>query len=151
MRSRIFQQAQRSIGRARSRRGFSFIEVMMVVVIIGLLAGAVAWNVTGVVDSAKTNRAKSDIAAISKALDTYYLQHSRYPSNSEGLEKLALKSNKLTDPWGNRYRYNKPGPGDEPYEVFTLGADNREGGDDGKADVYSWDLETREEQGEYGP
>lgn len=146
MRSRIMQQAPRSIVRARSRRGFSFIEVMMVVVIIGLLAGAVAWNVTGVVDSAKTNRARSDIAAISKALDTYYLQHSRYPSNSEGLEKLALKYNNLTDPWGHPYRYNKPGPGDEPYEVFSLGADNREGGEDANADVYSWNLETQAEE-----
>lgn len=118
----------------------------MVVVIIGLLAGAVAWNVTGVVDSAKTNRARSDIAAITKALDNYYLQHSRYPSNSEGLDKLALKSNTLTDPWGQPYRYNKPGPGDEPYEVFSLGADNREGGDDGKADVYSWNLEADPDQ-----
>mgnify|MGYP006424944123 CR=1 FL=1 len=150
MRSRIMQPAPYSIGRARSRRGFSFIEVMMVVVIIGLLAGAVAWNVTGVVDAAKTNRARSDLAAISKALDTYYLQHSRYPGNSEGLEKLALKSNKLTDPWGHTYRYNKPGPGDEPYEVFTLGADNREGGEGGKADVYSWNLETSAEPDEYG-
>ena len=130
---------------ARRRAGFSFIEVMMVVVIIGLLAGGVAWKVTGVMDTAKANRAKSDIAAIENAVEHYYLQHSRYPSNSEGLENVALKSGKKKDPWGHPYRYNRPGEGDAPFEVFTLGADGREGGEGADTDIYSWNINETEE------
>lgn len=118
-------------------RGFSLIEVMVVVVIIGMLAGAVALKVTGYMDTAKTNRAKADIATICDAIEAHYLTHNQYPGNEEGLEKLPLK-NKL-DPWGKPYEYNSPAK-DEPYEVFSLGADGREGGDGINADVYSWQL-----------
>ena len=118
-------------------RGFSFIEVMVVVVIIGLLAGAVALKVAGYVDTAKVNRARSDIATIVDAVEAHYLTTSQYPSNDEGLEKLPLK-NRL-DPWGRPYGYNCPGRS-EPFEVFTFGADGREGGDGIDADLYSWQL-----------
>lgn len=126
-----------SIRRSPRRGGFSFIEVMMVVVIIGMLAGGVAWKVTGMMDTAKTNRAKSDIAQITKAVEAYYLQHSQFPSNGEGLEVVDIKSK--TDPWGNPYVYNSPGR-DEPFEVVSFGADGREGGDGINADIYSWAL-----------
>jgi general secretion pathway protein G len=100
-------------------------------------AGAVAIRVTGYMDTAKANRAKSDLATIVDAVESYYLHHSRYPSNEEGLAKLPLK-NRL-DPWGREYMYNSPGQ-NEPFEVFTLGADGREGGDGIDADIYSWQL-----------
>jgi general secretion pathway protein G len=121
------------------RRGFSFIEVMVVVVIIGLLAGAVALRVTGYMDTAKVNRAKSDIATIVSAVEAYYLTNSRYPSNEDGLDKLPLKNR--TDPWGNPYVYNSPGA-NGPFEVISLGADGREGGEDLDADIISDKLET---------
>ncbi len=121
----------------RQRRGFSLIEVMVVVVIIGLLAGAVALRVGGYMDTAKGNRARSDIATIVDAIEANYLTTSRYPTNEEGLDKLPLK-NKL-DPWGRAYEYNSPGQ-DEPFEVFTLGADGRPGGEGIDADIYSWQL-----------
>jgi general secretion pathway protein G len=121
----------------RIRRGFSLIEIMVVVVIIGLLAGAVALKVTGYMDTAKHNRARSDIATIVDAIETYKLTYGRYPTNEEGLEPLPLKN--WTDPWGNRYEYASPGL-EEPFEVFTLGADGREGGDGEDADVFSWQL-----------
>ena len=118
-------------------KAFSLIEVMVVVVIIGLLAGAVALKVTDYMDTAKLNRAKSDIATIADAVEADYLTRSRYPTNEEGLSKLPLKN--LTDPWGNPYEYNSPGA-KEPYEVISFGADGREGGDGINADIYSWQL-----------
>lgn len=118
-------------------RGFSLIEVMVVVVIIGLLAGAVALKVGGYMDTARSNRAKSDIATIRDAIETYKLTNSQYPTNDEALDKLPLENH--TDPWGRKYGYNSPGQ-KGPFEVFTLGADGREGGDGENADVYSWQL-----------
>ncbi len=124
--------------RIRTQRGFSLIEVMVVVVIIGLLAGAVALKAGGFMDSAKQNRAKSDIAAIVKAVEAYSLTHHAYPGIEQGLDRLAITSR--TDPWGQPYQYNRPGPGDEPFEVFTLGEDQREGGEGADADIFSWQL-----------
>ena len=129
----------------RARPGFSFIEIMVVVVIIGLLAGAVAMKVTGYMDTAKVNRAKSDIAVIVNAVEARYLETSRYPANEEGLEELPLKNR--TDPWGNPYQYNSPGQDDEPFEVFSFGADAREGGEGIHRDIYSWQLGDVDEEG----
>ncbi len=131
--------------RRRGRYGFSFIEIMVVVVIIGMLAGAVALTVTDYVTAAKVNRAKSDIATIVDAVDGYYLLHHEYPSNEEGLEAVKqLRTH--TDPWGRPYQYNSPGQGDEPYEVYTLGEDGREGGEGVNADIYSWQLHEQDKE-----
>jgi len=126
----------------RRPSGFSFIEVMVVVVIIGMLAGAVAMTVTDYMVTAKTNRAKSDIATIVDAIDAYYLLNNRYPTNDEGLEVLKLKNRK--DPWGRQYEYNSPGQ-EGPYEVYTLGEDGRDGGEGVNADIYSWKMDGDEE------
>jgi general secretion pathway protein G len=128
----------------RGRPGFSFIEIMVVVVIIGLLAGAVAMKVTGYMDTATVNRAKSDIAVIVDTVEAHYLEHRRYPSNEEGLEVLPLKNR--NDPWGNPYQYNSPGQDDEPFEVYSFGADEREGGEGIDADIYSWQLGNEEQE-----
>ncbi len=125
---------------ARASAGFSFIEVMVVVVIIGLLAGAVVLRVAGNVDTAKVNRAKSDIATIVNGIEMFYLNQSRYPSNEEGLSKIDLKSR--TDPWGNPYEYNSPAE-TEPFEVISFGADGQPGGEGINADIFSWKLETK--------
>ncbi len=127
----------RPMGGGRRRAAFSLIEVMVVVVIIGLLAGAVALKVTGYMDTAKVNRTKSDIATIERAIETFYLTHSRYPTNEEGLDDLPIKTR--LDPWGNPYQYNSPGR-KGPFEVISFGADGREGGDGMNADVYSWQV-----------
>lgn len=118
---------------------FSFIEVMVVVVIIGLLAGAVTLKVSNYMDTAKINRAKSDLATIVAAVEAYYLTNGRYPTNEEGLKYLSLKSR--TDPWGSSYGYNSPGRNREAFEVICFGADGREGGEGTNADIYSWQLE----------
>lgn len=117
---------------------FSFLEIMVVVVIIGLLAGAVAINVRKYVDKAKLNRARSDIATIVNAVESHYADNGSYPSNEEGLGVLAIKKNK--DPWGRPYQYNQPGR-NEPYEVLCYGADGREGGEDANRDITSETLE----------
>ena len=122
-------------------RGFSLIEVMIVVVILGLLAGAVALKVGDYTDAAKQNRAKSDIATIVSALETYYAQHGRYPDSDEGFTKLPLKI--ATDPWGRPYQYNRPGR-TEAFEVICFGADGREGGEAADADIASYDLQAQE-------
>ncbi|MBI1368404.1 MAG: prepilin-type N-terminal cleavage/methylation domain-containing protein [Planctomycetes bacterium] len=128
--------SNRSVRAANSARqaGFSFIEVMVVVVIIGLLAGAVAIKVSDYIDKAKLNRAKSDIATICNAVESYYADKGAYPSNDQGLGVLPLKN--LKDPWGRDYQYNTPGR-DEPYEVICYGADGREGGEGANADISS--------------
>ncbi len=125
--------------RRRRRGGFTFIEVMVVVVIIGMLAGAVTLTVRDRMETARVNTARSDIGTIVRALETYNVEHGGYPSNSEGLENIGIQNR--TDPWGQPYQYNKPGQNDQPYEVYSLGADERPGGDGADADIYSWQLE----------
>ena len=122
-----------------SRRGFSLVEIMVVVVIIGLLAGAVTLKVGGYLGTAKQSRVKSDLATIEKAVETYYMAHSQYPSVDQGIDVLPIENK--TDPWGERYLYNRPASRrDAPFEVYTLGEDRREGGEGPNADVFSWQL-----------
>ena len=125
------------VRRRTARGGFSLVEVMVVVVIIGMLAGAVAVGVKSYMSSARVNRARSDIATIVDAVESYALENG-YPGNDRGLEVLPLKNR--TDPWGRPYQYNNPGQENQPFEVFTFGADGKPGGDGEDADIYSWQL-----------
>jgi len=133
---------------ARGQRGFTLVEIMIVMVIIGLLAGAVAVNVRTYLDHAKQNTARSEIATIVQALETFYATYGRYPNNDEGIEVLTKPSRKLpepllqgvpTDPWARPYQYNSPGR-TRPYEVICYGADGREGGEGIDADITSEKL-----------
>lgn len=117
--------------------GFSLIEVLVVVVILGILAGYVAMKVVGNVDKAKSNRARSDIATIVQAVEAYKINYDRYPTNEQSLDVVDVKSR--TDPWGKPYQYNSPGQ-EDPFEVFTLGRDGLDGGEGPDADIYSWQL-----------
>jgi general secretion pathway protein G len=127
------------------REAFSLVEVMVVIVIIGLLAGVVTINVRGYLNKAKQNAARQEIATVVHALDTYHATYGRYPTNDEGLDALTKPSEKLpepllprvpTDPWGRPYQYNSPGA-NGPYEVICFGADGREGGTGIDADIRS--------------
>lgn len=120
------------------RSGFSLVEIMVVVVIIGMLAGAVTLKVTDYMKTARANRARSDIATIVKAVEQFEIQNSRYPDIDEGISSLPIR-NKL-DPWGHPYEYVRPGK-NEPFEVICYGKDGREGGEGADADIYSWQLE----------
>ncbi|MFO7605762.1 MAG: type II secretion system major pseudopilin GspG [Desulfurivibrionaceae bacterium] len=135
----------------RDNRGFSLIEIMVVMIIIGLLAGLVGPKLFGQLGKAKQKTAKAQIEMIMAALDAYRLDVGSYPSQQEGLEALIsnpgeaewagpylAKSQIPADPWNNDYIYRKPGQNSE-IEVASLGQDNREGGDGEDADIASWE------------
>lgn len=130
------------------RRGFSLVEMMVVLVIIGMLAGAVSINVRSYMTKGRQNTARLEVSTLCNAVETYYTATGSYPTNEEGLAVLTKASKKLPeplikqlpiDPWGNAYQYNQPGQR-EAYEVICFGADGHEGGDGGDADIVSWDL-----------
>ena len=137
--------------RLRDNRGFSLIEIMVVMIIIGLLAGLVGPKLFGQLGKAKQKTAKAQIEMIMAALDAYRLDVGSYPSQQEGLEALIgnpgdsewagpylAKSQIPADPWNNDYIYRKPGQNSE-IEIVSLGQDNREGGDGEDADIASWE------------
>ncbi len=127
------------------RPGFSLMELMIVLVIIGLLAGAVTLYATGYLNKAKQNTARREIATIMQAVESFYAVNGRYPTNDEGLDILSKPSEKFpdpllrgepTDPWGNDYQYNSPGT-KGPFEIICYGGDGREGGDGWDTDISS--------------
>ena len=132
--------------------GFTLIELMVVIVIIGLLAAIVTYNVLPLGDKGKIVKAKADISTIEGALDLYKLQNDSYPSTTDGLQALVSAPadadaskyqrggyiKKLpVDPWGKPYLYAAPGAHGEA-DVWTLGADKKEGGEGVNADIGSW-------------
>jgi general secretion pathway protein G len=131
------------------RPGFSLVELMVVIVIIGLLSGVVTISVRSYLIRGKQTVARMEIAKIAQAIDTFYGQFDRYPTNEEGIAALAEKSsafpdgllNKLPlDPWGNAYEYTYPGR-NGPYEVMSYGADHQEGGTGADGDLSNIDIE----------
>jgi general secretion pathway protein G len=136
----------------KQQNGFSMLEVMVVLAIIGIMMGVMVPVFMGNDDKARVSAAKQDIMAISQALDLYKLDNRNYPSTDQGLEALVrapdgaenwspngyIKKLK-TDPWGNSYQYLSPGT-KGPYDLFSLGADAMEGGDGYAADIHYSEL-----------
>ena len=135
------------------RRGFTLIEVMVVVVIIGLLAAIVVPNLIGNIDRAAVTRAKGDIRSIETALNLFRLDNFRYPTTEEGLEALVTNPGEAaarnwkpylnslpSDPWSHTYLYLYPGEQRE-FDVFSYGSDGQEGGEDLNADIGNWNLD----------
>ncbi|MCR4305299.1 MAG: type II secretion system major pseudopilin GspG [Gallionella sp.] len=136
-------------------RGFTLIEIMVVVVIMGILAALVVPKLMGRTDDARIIAARQDIATIMQALKLYKLDNQRYPASEQGLQALIEKPatgpeakgwktggylDKVPkDPWGNPYQYLSPGIKGE-LDVFSLGADGQTGGAGNDADIGSWDL-----------
>ncbi|MDH5543628.1 MAG: type II secretion system major pseudopilin GspG [Nitrospinota bacterium] len=120
--------------------GWSLVELIVVMVIIGLLAGLVGPRLFRHVDTAKQKDAKAQIAMLEEALDLYRLENHRYPNSELGLAALKdyLKKELPMDPWGNPYIYNIPGPDNRDFEIVSLGQDGKPGGDGIDADIYSW-------------
>lgn len=126
----------------QKNHGFTLIEVMVVVVILGILAAVIVPKVMDRPDTARLVKAKTDIRAIESALNLYRLDNFNYPSTDEGLEALVPKyiDRMATDPWGNPYLYLSPGlHGD--MDVYTLGADGLQGGTEQNADIGNWGVE----------
>jgi len=124
--------------RHRTESGFTLVEMMVVIVIIGLLATIVIINVMPAADRAAVTKARADIATMEQAVEMYRLNAMRYPTSGEGLQALVAGQHirRLpNDPWGRAYRYAAPGANGQPFTISTLGADGREGGDGENADI----------------
>ena len=124
----------------KNEEGFSLVELMVVIVIIGLLATIVIINVMPAADRAAVTKARADIATLEQAIELYRLDHLRYPTSDEGLQALIAGRyvRRLPeDPWGNAYSYSAPGPDGDPFQVASWGADGREGGSGQDEDITS--------------
>lgn len=138
------------------QRGFTLIEIMVVVVILGILAAIVVPKVMDRPDAARITKAKQDIRALESALNLYKLDNFNYPSTDQGLEALTQKPSGSPeprnwkkggyldrlpkDPWGNEYQYLNPGI-QGSVDIFSFGADGRSGGEESNADIGNWNLE----------
>lgn len=136
--------------------GFTLVEVMVVVIIIGLLAGIVVPNVMDNLDKANIQKARADMGALQTALKLYRIDNFTYPTTEQGLEALVSKPSIAPvprnykasgyidtlprDPWGGEYQYLSPADGHE-YDIYSLGADGVSGGEGQNADVSVWDNE----------
>lgn len=130
--------------RKQSEIGFSFIELMVVIVIIGLLTSVVALNVLPSQDRAMSEKARADVAILSQAVEMFRLENLRYPSMDDGLDALLPDGDRQgyikalpKDPWGNEYLYLIPGE-NGVFDVMSLGADGRLGGEGEDADIGNW-------------
>lgn len=139
--------------KSKASRGFTLIEVMVVVLILGVLAALVVPRVMERPDQARVIAAKQDVAAIMNALKMYRLDNQRYPTTEQGLAALVTKpgggpppanwkqylDKPPVDPWGKPYQYLNPGLRGE-IDVFSYGSDGQQGGDGVAADIGSWSL-----------
>lgn len=135
--------------------GFTLIEIMVVVIIIGLLAAVIVPTVMGRVDDARIAKAKQDIQSLETALTMYRLDNSKYPTTEQGLPALVTQPTDPSikhwrpggylqhvskDPWGNDYQYVNPGTHGREYDLFSFGADGAPGGDGIDADIGNWNI-----------
>ncbi|GGC71076.1 type II secretion system major pseudopilin GspG [Marinobacter halophilus] len=138
---------------ARSK-GFTLIEIMVVMVILGLLVAIVGPNIMGRGDQAKVTVAETQLNNIASALDFYRMDNSHYPSTQQGLDALVNRPSGTPeprswsdsymnsvpqDPWGNEYQYISPGT-EGPYDLYSFGSDGQEGGEGDAADLSVWNI-----------
>jgi general secretion pathway protein G len=143
----------RALHEVRRSSGFTLIEIMVVVVILGILAALIAPNVISRIDEAQVTKVHQDIRAIESALKLFRLDRFKYPTTDEGLDALVTPPSDTTvawpaggyldripkDPWDRPYLYLQPGKNGE-FDVYTLGRDGVEGGEGVDADIGNWDA-----------
>lgn len=138
----------------RRRAGFTLVELMVVIVIIGLLATVVAINVLPAQGKAMVGKARADISTLEQAVETYRLDNLTFPDNAQGLQALVAAPQGLSqperyreggyvrrlpkDPWGQDYQYRRPSTHGGQFDVFSWGADGKEGGEGEDADLGNW-------------
>jgi general secretion pathway protein G len=136
-------------------RGFTLIEIMVVVIIIGLLAAVVVPNVIPNIDKARVTKVKQDIQSFETALTMFKLDNSKYPTTDQGLAALVQQPTDPSishwraggylariskDPWGNDYHYEYPGAHGKEFDLYSLGADAQPGGEGADADIGNWNI-----------
>ncbi len=140
----------------KSENGFTLIEIMIVIIIMGILASYVAVKLTGQTEKARVTQARTQIESIKTALEMYHMDNGRYPSTDQGLQALVTEPTvgKLPrawrkggylesypkDPWGNEFFYLSPGEHGD-YDISSFGNDGEPGGEDSDADINNWDAE----------
>lgn len=145
------RRAHRSADRGPHREGFTLVELMVVIVIIGLLATVVAINVLPSQDRAMVTKAKADIATLEQAIETYRLDNLDFPddlqalvaapptlANSDRYRPGGYVRRLPQDPWGEPYRYRRPSAHGGQFDVYSWGADRKEGGEGNDADLGNW-------------
>ena len=151
-RTSLQDRPPRQQGDAAHEAGFTLVEMLVVLAIIGLIVGLVAPRVFNQLSGAKVRTAHIQIESFRNAIDLYFLDVGRYPTTSEGLAALTarpasvgtwggpyLKNPALPqDPWKNPYSYRSPGDHGHQYEIVSFGSDGHEGGTDSAADITSW-------------
>ena len=145
MKKREIALSKEAPGRKHGRRseaGFTLVELMVVIVIIGLLATVVVINVMPATDRAALTKARADIATLEQGIEMYRLNRLQYPTTEQGLSAVTAEGfiKRLpNDPWGKPYLYSAPGRDGREFEIKSLGADGRDGGEGQDADIGNWD------------
>lgn len=146
-----------NLSKIRDERGFTLIEIMVVVVILGVLAAIIVPNFLSRPDEAKVTKARVDIKALEESLGLFRLDNGFYPTTEQGLQALVSKPETgripakfpdggylkrvPADPWDNPYVYLAPGREGRPYDLFSYGADGQPGGEKFNADINSWEID----------
>lgn len=154
IKNRLRRRGPDAANSVQAEQGFTLIEIMVVVVILGILAAMVVPKILSRPDQAKVTVARADIEAISQALELFRLDNGFYPTLDQGLEALTQKPSSPPeprnwnpegylkkvplDPWGNPYMYLQPGNHGK-YDLYSFGANGREGGEGLDADIVNWD------------
>ena len=145
------------------RNGFTIIEIMAVIIILGLLATVVAVNVVGKIDKARVTATKTSLKTLHNAVRHFYMDTTRYPDEEIGLEELIEEPSDVTnwepggyletteipkDAWGNPYEYRCPGEEGRDYDIISYGLDGTSGGEGENSDIVSWKDIGEEDEGE---
>lgn len=145
------------------QRGFTLLEIMVVVVIIAVMTAAIAPQIFGEAEKARITRVKADISTLESALERYKLDNHVYPTTEQGLQALVAKPDSSPeprnwkdggyvkrlpkDPFDSEYQYAQPGEDGRPYDIFSFGADGAAGGEGDAADIGTWNLDGEGEDG----